>query len=141
MKRNLLHYRFAFALTLFSLVGCAGRFNGSSPLFRSDWVLTEMSGVPVQQSRGEDNASVRFDYNNRSASGMGGCNRFNSSVDMDSKELSFGPIASTKMYCTDQQFEDRYLSELAKVRRYTIEDGFLSLRDDRRRVILKYRAR
>lgn len=59
-----------------------------------------------------DKRFIQFDADGR-ISGRAGCNRFGGSYDEDGDELSFGPIAMTKMMCPPLDMErERELTEL-----------------------------
>ena len=62
-------------------------------------------------------------------SGSGSCNRFNGSVTVSGKSITFGPLASTRMACADaiNQQESLYFKALAQAQWFTIGGTTLTL--------------
>ena len=122
-------------------IGCnAGKLQGDNPLFVNNWVLSELNGTPVQTSNTDKDASVKFSLADMRVSGTGGCNRFNGSFTAKGKDLSFGPLATTKMMCPDIKFEDAFYNALGKVKEYEITGNELLLKDNKN-VLAKLTAR
>jgi heat shock protein HslJ len=65
-------------------------------------------------------------------SGKSGCNSYNGSYKVDGSKISIGPIASTKMFCSEpagvMEQESQYLLALESAATYTIEGSSLELR-------------
>jgi heat shock protein HslJ len=65
-------------------------------------------------------------------SGNAGCNTYNGTYETSGKDLTIGPLATTRMACepevSDQ--ETNYLAALGRVTTYTIRGDQLELRDD-----------
>jgi heat shock protein HslJ len=62
------------------------------------------------------------------AAGNGSCNRFTGSVEITGTTIKFGPLASTRMACMNNDVssqEDRYLKALGVAKRYSVENGDL----------------
>lgn len=73
-------------------------------------------------------AFISFQTDNGKIGGNGSCNSFGGKLTIDGKNLSFGNIFSTKMYCDDvQSIEDDFFRELQKVTRYEIKGKNLLL--------------
>jgi hypothetical protein len=73
--------------------------------------------------------------------GFGGCNRFSASYRLSGDSLSFGPVVSTKMACTDgDELERSFLATLPKVATYQVTDSALTLNDPGG-VLARFRAR
>lgn len=107
----------------------SGKLQADNPLFTNKWVLSELNGTPVQTSGTDKDANINFSFADRKVSGSGGCNRFNGSFTATGKDLSFAPLATTKMMCPDIKFEEAFFAALAKVKNYEIAGKELSLKD------------
>jgi heat shock protein HslJ len=63
--------------------------------------------------------------------GTAGCNLYSGSYQVDETRLTFGPLASTEMWCTNPQGvmeqEQAYLKALDKAERYEIKGGMLHI--------------
>jgi putative lipoprotein len=80
--------------------------------------------------------SITLTFNNDGTlSGFSGCNNFNGGYTLSGKttefgkEITIGPLASTKMYCADTaDFETSYLNNLQKTLTYSIPNNTMMLR-------------
>ena len=80
--------------------------------------------------------SITLTFNNDGTlSGFSGCNNFNGGYTLSGKttefgkEITIGPLASTKMYCADTaDFETSYLNNLQKTQTYSIPNDTMMLR-------------
>jgi putative lipoprotein len=80
--------------------------------------------------------SITLTFNNDGTlTGFSGCNNFNGGYTLSGKttefgkEISIGPLASTKMYCADTaDFETSYLNNLQKTLTYSITNNKMMLR-------------
>ena len=64
--------------------------------------------------------------------GQAGCNRYATSLEVGGERVTAGPIAATKMLCSDDEMnqEQRFFAALASVERVDFgEDGSLLLFD------------
>jgi heat shock protein HslJ len=77
------------------------------------WLLEDLGGRGVVDMV---QTTIVFDGEGR-ASGSGGCNRYTGGYTFEDGQLSFGPIAGTKMMCPEAVMdqEDRFLSALGAV--------------------------
>ena len=127
--------------SVITFAGCAsGKLHSKDPLFTNKWILSELNGNPVQTSNTEKDAGINFSYTDMKVSGTGGCNKFNGTFTASGKDMSFGPLASTKMMCSDIKFEDAFFAALSKVKNFEITGNELSLRDGKT-VLAKLRPR
>lgn len=123
------------ALSIFAFMSCkSGKLQSDNPLFANKWVLSELNGTPVQTSGTDKDASISFSLSDMRVTGTGGCNRFSGTFTAKGDELSLGPLASTKMMCPDQKFEDAFFAAMAKVKNFEIADKVLSLKDGKNTV-------
>lgn len=100
------------------------------------WTLTEMKGVPVQQSGTRRDAYIEFNEPEKKFSGNGGCNHINGNYTLDGKNLSFSEIISTKMSCPDIEFEYLFLEVLKDIDRFEMDGDDLVLKDGRKDVLV-----
>ena len=87
------------------------------------WLLEDLGGRGVMDMA---QTTLEFDGGGR-ASGSGGCNRFTGSYTFTDGELSFGPLAGTKMMCPEAVMdqEDRFHQALGVVDRVAVAGPFL----------------
>ncbi len=101
------------------------------------YLVVAIDGDEVQGDRVPE---IVFGADGR-VSGSSGCNRFNGSVTVDGKALSFGPLASTRMACPgplDAQ-ERAFFGALERVAGHNIEDG-VALVDGEGREVMRLMA-
>jgi heat shock protein HslJ len=120
----------------FMALNCSPRLSPDAGWGNQRWVLTEMKGVPVQQSGGRRDAFIRFDVIEKRFSGNGGCNQVNGTYTIDKSEIRFTDVIATKMSCADIAFENTFLSTLNTVDRYEMEGNNLRLKDRRETVLI-----
>jgi len=110
--------------------------NRNSGLANTEWQLATLAGTPVVSGT---NATLGFGL--AQASGFGGCNRFTTSYITDGGHgLMFGDIAATRMACDPgaNAFETAYFANLAKVARFALAGGNLTLLDRANSIVLVY---
>jgi heat shock protein HslJ len=74
---------------------------------------------------------LRLDSATSRAGGFAGCNSYGGGYKLEGSSLTFGAMASTKMFCEPVQAqEDAYLKALAAVSTWQLADGVLTLRGD-----------
>jgi len=107
---------------------CSPKLSPDAGWGHQQWVLVEMKGVPVQQSGGRRDAHITFDVATKKFSGNGGCNQVNGNYSLDKKEIRFTEVLSTKMSCSDIEFENTFLSILGSIDKYEIKGNDLFLK-------------
>lgn len=116
---------------------CSPKLSPDHNWGRQQWVLTELKGVPVQQSGTRRDAFIEFAPAEKRFSGNGGCNRINGNYSLEKKtHLRFGDVVSTKMSCEDIAFENTFLSTLNAVDRFEQRGNSLLLRDGNRVLLI-----
>ena len=121
--RTLLIAGFVLALT-----NCSPKLAPDASWGRQQWTVTEMKGVPVQQSGGRRDAHIVFETADKRFRGNGGCNQINGNYSLDKREIHFTDVVATKMSCDDIQFENAFLNELGRVDRYEMNGDELRLK-------------
>ena len=127
-------------ILIFALIGfdCSPKLSPDAGWGYQQWVLVEMKGVPVQQSGGRRDAHITFDIATKKFSGNGGCNQINGNYSIDKKEIRFTEVGSTKMSCSDIEFENTFLSLLSSVDRYEVSGADLLLKKNKEtRLVLR----
>ena len=92
------------------------------------WVLVELKEVPVQQSESRRDAYINFEVADKRFTGNGGCNQINGNYTLDKNDIRFTDVVSTKMSCSDIEFENTFLSALSSVDRYEVRGNDLLLK-------------
>ena len=112
----------------------------SAPLLDTQWVLIELANAPVPAGEGQREATIRFQTEGR-VSGFTGCNRFSGSYTLEGRLLHFGPLATTRMACADDQgVEGDYMKALEATRQFQIHRGTLDLLDGAGRNAARFKA-
>jgi heat shock protein HslJ len=99
------------------------------------WRIETVSGAAgLDVSRTE----MAFDGSGAAAMTVG-CNRLRSHATIANGEISFGPVASTRMACPPPlpEIESRFVAVLADVRKFTSEAGRLRLLDAQGNVLIQ----
>ena len=117
--------RILIALTLvltFSLAAC-GILKRDSDLKGTAWSLIEINGQPILEG-----SAPTLIFEDDQAGGSGSCNTFGGEYNAKNGKLSFGPIASTLMYCEDfMDQETAFLAALGEAEGYLIKAGDLQI--------------
>ena len=71
--------------------------------------------------------SLTFNLNENTAGGSDGCNQMSARIEMNNSKISFGPIMSTEMYCTNVTIDKLIKTSLGKVNNYKISGRTLEL--------------
>lgn len=132
-------FRFPFSalvlLAAMTVGACAGPEGSQTEALKDvEWVLRDMPGATLVGPA----PTATFDTEGR-VYGFGGCNRFTGGFTLDGENLSFTPLASTRMACVSANVEDAYLDRLALVARYRIENDDLVLGDAEGNALLIFR--
>jgi heat shock protein HslJ len=69
------------------------------------WRLVELDGVRLPEGGDDGRPELTFDPEAMRISGSGGCNRLMASFEATHVELSFGPVATTLMACSEEIME------------------------------------
>lgn len=95
------------------------------------WELHALGGQSEPLGLDGKPLRLRLDSATSRAGGFSGCNSYGGPYKLEGSTLSFGPTASTKMFCEPVQAqEDAYLKALAGVSSWQLVDGELTLRGD-----------
>ena len=127
--KQIMTMKYLFILIIaVSAFKCSPKLSPDAGWGHQQWVLVEMKGVPVQQSGGRRDAHITFDVATKKFSGNGGCNQVNGNYSLDKKEIRFTEVLSTKMSCSDIEFENTFLSILSSIDRYDVNGNDLLLK-------------
>jgi len=124
-------------LKLFVIIGLLsiGAF-AQSDLSAVRWQLAEINGREV------NNSKAYIEINQDKLGGNAGCNRMFGEAEISSKNIKFGKIATTKMFCGRNgamKLESDFTNALEKVTRFKRSGNNLSLYAGNR-LILKFKA-
>ncbi|SRR6476661_4344823 len=133
--------RFAAALRIPFVAGVVGaliacqapRTASSDTDFRSgvagvDWQLIELNAKTASAGAGGRRVVVKFDADSARVGGFAGCNNFGGSYALAGDSLRFGPLAMTRMACTEgMQLESQLVAALQATRRYELTSTQLKL--------------
>ncbi|MCC8036322.1 MAG: META domain-containing protein [Rikenellaceae bacterium] len=99
----------------------------TASLTANNWQVIQMDGEAFAPSRAES-YTLQFGVDNR-VSGMGDCNRLMGGYTSDAEgNLRFEGAAGTRMFCTDQQTEDKFMRLIGEVDGYSIDGNTLMLK-------------
>jgi len=85
----------------------------SETSFSGKFHLLSINGEPVKQSASGEWLTFIIDPDAGQISGFAGCNRFFGTYSLQADTLRIGVVAATKMACTDNTPEQKYLSCLS----------------------------
>ena len=105
---------------------------GTMPsLFDITWNLVELDGQAAPTGMGGRPATLLLNREEQRASGFAGCNRMSGSFTHSADSISFGPLAMTRMACTEgMELEQRYAAALEKVTTLRLTAAGLELLSD-----------
>lgn len=99
-------------------------------LLNDIWVLTTFRGQSITaSSAGDEVPRLEIQLTEGHADGTTGCNRFKGSVKVDTHQILFGPLATTRMACMGEAgvLESKFLAEMSMPFSYKIGEGKLTL--------------
>ena len=106
------------------------------------WMLTEMAGPDGTMTTPITIPTLAFE--DGSASGNASCNQYFGSYEIDGLSLTFGPLASTEMFCGEpgvMDQETQYLAALQQAAMYRVDAMMLEIFDaDDTRLVQYQRA-
>lgn len=105
------------------------------------WALESLGGQTIKPGQGQREINLLLRKDGKAA-GLAGCNRFSGNWQGRTDQLSFDPLATTRMMCPDRaETEQRYLKMLGNVKRFAIEGETLYLMDAAGRDLAVFGAR
>jgi heat shock protein HslJ len=125
-------------LVAFAFAACGGDDDSGSngggtqdpaALEGQSWILTQMLSAGGQTQILDVDVSAEFD--GTAISGNAGCNSYHASYEASGNEISFGPVAGTKMACPEAETstEARYLQLLEGVATFETSGRSMSMSD------------
>jgi heat shock protein HslJ len=124
-------------LVVFAFAACGGDDGSGSnggtqdpaALEGQSWILTQMLSAGGQTQIVDVGVSAEFD--GTTISGNAGCNSYHASYEASGNEISFGPVAGTKMACPEAETstEARYLQLLEGVATFETSGRSMSMLD------------
>jgi len=124
---------FSFLTLIYFVIGsCNSTKQASktgSQLSKNNWQLFSIKSQQPSIPEGAKIPELTFDTQNMRVSGNGGCNTISGSFKLDKQNLSFGPMASTRMACPGNDVEPKFLDALSKTAKYSMYNGKLVLND------------
>lgn len=91
------------------------------------WVLKVLNDKIISPADTSKAPYIIFSKKESRLNGKGGCNTIFSSYALVGDKLTFGPIASTEMYCDQMETETEFLKTLSRIVRYRINGTILNL--------------
>jgi len=103
------------------------KVNASASL-EGSWTLDYIhaAGSTFDELYPDKKPTITFDASSNKVSGNGGCNNFNSNVELKGRNIKFGPIASTRMACQGNG-ESLFFQTLEKVNVQSVSGDQLTL--------------
>jgi heat shock protein HslJ len=112
-------------------------------LENTTWQLTSLTDGKLNPLLAVHLVTALFNPEDGTISGIGGCNRYFRDYQVDGHKLSIpGPLASTRMMCSNPQMqvETVYLGALERVSHYEIKRGTLIMLDEQGEAILIFKV-
>ena len=134
-------------LVAFAFAACGGDDDSGSngggtqdpaALEGQSWILTQMLSAGGQTQILDVGVSASFD--GTTISGNAGCNSYHASYEASGNEISFGPVAGTKMACPEAETstEARYLQLLEGVATFETSGRSMSMSDAHGTPVLQF---
>lgn len=109
------------------VMGCAA---GGADLEGKKWLLASYGDADSPQAVITD-TRVTAEFSEGEVNGIAGCNNYFGSYEVKGKSLTFGPVASTEMWCEDPEGvmdqETEYHRSLGTAERYEVTAGELRI--------------
>ncbi len=114
----------------------------SKPLVGTIWTLVALAGEPLAPNADEGAPFLVLEAEVSRVSGSGGCNRLVGSFEVSANDLRLGPIAATRMACSETVMERElaFLHALDATSRYELVGESLELLADGNGVVARFVA-
>ena len=113
----------------------------SPPLEDTHWTLVRLGDEPVVARPGKRAPYLTLDPSTKSLSGFASCNRVTGRYEVDGQKLRLGPIALTRMACTEgMELERAFVETLQLVAGWRIVNEALELSDAEGRLVARLEA-
>lgn len=102
-----------------------------------EWSVVNLNGQNITPS--EATPYLGFDINENRLYGFTGCNRLTGNLDANKflkGKADFGHLATTRMLCQDDKFEQPFLEALNKVKTSEVNGEEILLKDEQGKVII-----
>ena len=109
-------------------------------LIGTRWVLLRLGDEAVTVREGTREPFFALQSGARLV-GYGGCNRIATSYELEGLRLRFGQVISTRMFCPDNETEDKLLHALGATVRWQVRASQLDLYDAQGTVAASFAAR
>ncbi len=113
----------------------------NADLYAQSWQLTQIKGQDVVYAENYPKVDFSFDNERKMAYGYSGCNRFSAFYILVDGHVNFGPLSSTKMYCSDHaELEVSFLTEFKKTNYFEVIGNRLTLSDGNKNILLTFKT-
>ncbi len=144
-----LKHRIYFSVIVLAITGCFSQKTTTSQKastppsqqINTKWVLEELNGYPLEKdSFDAEKPNIEIQTQNKMYFGYSGCNRMNGKMTFTETTIQFKPGPMTRMACMDGgNIESDFLTALKSSQYYAIENGKLELKNDKQKVVCKFR--
>lgn len=112
----------------------------NASLTNTRWVLRVLNDKKIFTPEKGKEAFISLSKDGNKANGVGSCNNFFTTYTLSGKDLSFGPVASTEMFCQNgMETETAFFKAISNTKTYKISGNYLYLSDSAK-VIAKLEA-
>ena len=115
------------------IIQSCGSGKSKPQLSSFEWTVISIN----ENSSFSANPTISLSLNDKTTSGNTGCNNFNGRFTLKGNKISFGQMASTKMFCENMDTEDLFFSTLEKVSAYSMENDELVFFDKTNKVVMR----
>jgi heat shock protein HslJ len=108
--------------------GSLCKTNESDSLLGSTWILRTLNGNDVlREKAGYGIPYLSININDYSVLGSTGCNTISGKASVTDDEIKFSEMSMTKMFCSDAEYEQDFVSPLFQdgVVKYKLDNGKL----------------
>jgi len=126
------------AVLVCTIAACGGGGSASNPLAGTKWQMQDYADPAIttgMTSVGQDTiVTIEFGEDDK-VSGSGGCNSYQGTYTVDGDSLTFGPLATTMMACSEpegiMEVEAVVMGLLQSAAGYKIDGGQLHILNDK----------
>ena len=130
------------------VLACGGGETTSDPLAGTSWQLQDYADPAnpggMTTVLGAAIPTLEFGADS-TVHGTGGCNNYRGAYALQGDSLTFGPLASTMMYCGEEEGvmdqETAFVTQLQSAAAYKLEDGRLHILDSEGTLLVLLTAR
>ena len=108
------------------------------PLLETHWTVIELNGKRLTDTTLHKEMYLVLKKENNRAEGEGACNSFSTTYTLKNKEIVFGPVVSTKIFCQAIDAENQFFKALSATTHFVLKSDTLTFLEGKALPVAKF---